>query len=139
MIHYDIWGPYRIASLCGAHYFLSIVDEASRATWVYLMKEKGEASKILKEFIIMIRNQFHKGIKVVRSDNGSEFTSRPMQTFMVNMEFCKKVVAWIPPNKMEGWNASIDMYLMLPEHLVSSKPPNSVLGGMCTHSSIFNK
>jgi len=29
----------------------------------------------------MVRNQFHKGIKLVRSDNGSEFTSGPMQTF----------------------------------------------------------
>ena len=46
-----------------------------------LDEKKGEASKILKEFIVMIRNQFHKGIKVVRSDNGSEFTSSPMQTF----------------------------------------------------------
>ena len=27
-------------ALCGADYFLTIVDNASRATWVYLMKEK---------------------------------------------------------------------------------------------------
>jgi len=35
LIHYDIWGPYHTASLSGAHYFLSIVDDASRGTWVY--------------------------------------------------------------------------------------------------------
>lgn len=28
-IHCDIWGAYRVESLCGAHYFLSIVDDAS--------------------------------------------------------------------------------------------------------------
>jgi len=81
LIHCDIWGPYRYPSLCGAHYFLSIVDDASRATWVYLMKDRREASKLLKGFIAMVRNQFHKGIKVVRSDNGSKFTSGPMQEF----------------------------------------------------------
>ena len=81
LIHCDIWGPYRTPSLCGAHYFLSIVDDTSRATWVYLMKDKSEASKLLKGFIAMVRNQFHKGVKVVRSDNGSEFTSGPMQHF----------------------------------------------------------
>ena len=54
------------------------------------MKEKGEVSKILKEFIVMIRNQFHKGIKVVRSDNGSEFTSRPMQTFYGEHEILRE-------------------------------------------------
>ena len=32
LIHCDIWGPYKIPSLCGSHYFLSIVDDASRAT-----------------------------------------------------------------------------------------------------------
>jgi len=48
---------------------------------VYLMKDRTEASKLLKGFIIMIRTQFDKEVKVVRSDNGSEFTSGPMQEF----------------------------------------------------------
>jgi len=34
LIHCDIWGPYRESSFCGAHYFFTIVDDASRATWV---------------------------------------------------------------------------------------------------------
>jgi len=29
LIHCDIWGPYRESSSCGAHYFLTIVDDAS--------------------------------------------------------------------------------------------------------------
>ena len=29
----------------------------------------------------MVKNQFAKVVKVVRSDNGSEFTSEPMQQF----------------------------------------------------------
>ena len=37
--------------------------------------------KLLKDFIVMVRNQFHKGIKVVKSDNGFEFTSGPTQSF----------------------------------------------------------
>ena len=31
IIHYKIWGSYRISLFCGAHYFLTIVDDASRA------------------------------------------------------------------------------------------------------------
>lgn len=31
IIHCDIWGPYNTASSCGAHYFLTIVDNCSRA------------------------------------------------------------------------------------------------------------
>jgi len=56
LIHCDIWSLYRISFLCGAHYFLSVVDEASRATWVYSMKDISEASKLLKGFIVMVRN-----------------------------------------------------------------------------------
>ena len=29
LIHCDIWGPYRDPSSCGAHYFLTIVDDTS--------------------------------------------------------------------------------------------------------------
>ena len=31
LIHVDVWGPYRIPSSCGAVYFLTIVDDFSRA------------------------------------------------------------------------------------------------------------
>jgi len=84
LIHCDICGPYKVSSSFGAHYFLSIVDDASRPTWVYLMKDRTEASRFLKGFIIMVRNQFDKAVKVVKSDNGSEFTSGPMQEFYNN-------------------------------------------------------
>ena len=30
LIHCDIWGAYHVEALCGARYFLSIVDDASR-------------------------------------------------------------------------------------------------------------
>ena len=90
LIHCDIWGSYRISSSCGAHCFLSIVDDASRATWVYLMKDRTEASKLLKNFILMVRNQFKKGVKMVRSDNGSEFTSGPMQEFYLDHEIFRE-------------------------------------------------
>ena len=62
-IHCDIWGPYREPSSCGAHYFLTIVDDTIRTTWVYLMREKGEASKLIKNFIVIAYTQFDKRLK----------------------------------------------------------------------------
>ena len=38
LIDCDICGSYKIPSFCGVHYFLKIVDGASRAVWIYLMK-----------------------------------------------------------------------------------------------------
>jgi len=45
------------------------------------MQYRTKASKLLKDFIVTVNTQFNRGIKVVRSDNGSEFTSGPMQNF----------------------------------------------------------
>ena len=37
LIHVDLWGPYRTKSSCGAVYFLTIVDDYSRAVWIHLL------------------------------------------------------------------------------------------------------
>ena len=65
LIHCDIWGPYRELSFCGAHYFLTIVDDASRATWVYLMHDRSETSSLLRNFIAMVKTQFESNVKIV--------------------------------------------------------------------------
>nr|KYP52070.1 Copia protein [Cajanus cajan] len=37
--HFDIWGPSRVTSF-GFRYFVTFIDEFSRYTWVYLMKDR---------------------------------------------------------------------------------------------------
>jgi len=44
LIHCDIWGGYHVKPFCGASYFLTILDDASRGVWTYLMHAKSEAS-----------------------------------------------------------------------------------------------
>ncbi|GJS39240.1 ribonuclease H-like domain-containing protein, partial [Tanacetum coccineum] len=38
IVHLDIWGPYRVTSRDGYKYFLTVVDDYSRAVWVFLLK-----------------------------------------------------------------------------------------------------
>lgn len=73
LIHCDVWGPYRVASSCGAVYFLTIVDDFSRSVWTYLLLAKSEVKTVLKNFCSMTEKQFGKQVKLVRSDNGTEF------------------------------------------------------------------
>jgi len=73
LIHCDVWGPYKLPSSCGAHYFLTIVDDHSRTVWTHLMLAKSEVATILRKFIAMAFRQFNKQVKTVRSDNGTEF------------------------------------------------------------------
>ena len=74
MIHVDIWGGYKVASISGARYFLTIVDDFTRCTWIFLMRHKSDTQTHLLNFINMIETQFSCKIKIVRSDNGPEFT-----------------------------------------------------------------
>lgn len=69
-----VWGPYRVPASSGAVYFLTIVDDYSRALWTYLLLEKSEVQKVLKNFCAYAEKQFNKSVKIMRSDNGTEFT-----------------------------------------------------------------
>ena len=73
LIHCDLWGPYRVNASCGASYFLTIVDDFSRGVWIYLLTEKTEVELIMRNFFAMTKRQFQKDVKIVRSDNGTEF------------------------------------------------------------------
>lgn len=73
MIHCDLWGPYRTTAFCGSRYFLTIVDDYSRAVWLYLLTDKTHVGQHLKTFFAMIERQFTKKVKTIRSDNGTEF------------------------------------------------------------------
>ena len=73
LIHVDVWGPYRVPASCGAVYFLTVVDDFSRAVWTYLLLSKSEVKKVIERFCAYTETQFDKKVQKVRSDNGSEF------------------------------------------------------------------
>ena len=83
-IHTDEWGPTKTASLGGKHYFVTFVDAFSRRVWVYTLKSKDE---VLETFLVwkkMVENQTGRKIKVLRSDNGTEYRNDQFSYF------CKK-------------------------------------------------
>lgn len=81
LIHCDLWGPYSTSSLSGAHYFLSIVDDHSRAIWIYLIDDKSEVAGCMKFFCSMVKTQFNKQVKIISTDNGTEFINSSLKDF----------------------------------------------------------
>ena len=69
LIYCDVWGPFAKSTHNGLRYFLTIVDDATRSTWVYLMKSKSDTRPLLISFYKMISTQFHTNIKAIRIDN----------------------------------------------------------------------
>ncbi|KAL4323650.1 hypothetical protein GQ457_11G006340 [Hibiscus cannabinus] len=72
LVHCDIWGPYRTQTYDNYRYFLTIVDDYSRSTWTYLLKQKSDVISIIPSFIAMIKRQYGFDLKVFRSDNAPE-------------------------------------------------------------------
>ncbi|GJW70005.1 putative ribonuclease H-like domain-containing protein [Tanacetum coccineum] len=50
-------------------------------TWVFFLTTKDETSEILKNFIKEIENLVDKKVKIIRSDNGTEFKNKVMDDF----------------------------------------------------------
>ncbi|CAI7801645.1 unnamed protein product [Closterium sp. NIES-53] len=74
LVHMDVVGPMRAPSLSGSRYFLTIMDDHTRAVWVYTLKTKGEvAAAVLKEWMLRAQRESGHKVKVIRTDNGGEF------------------------------------------------------------------
>jgi transposase InsO family protein len=71
----DICGPSRKEGTKKENYFMLIIDDYSRLTWVDFLKEKDEAFEKFKIFKALTENQTGNRLKAVRSDRGGEFMS----------------------------------------------------------------
>ena len=82
MIHSDIWGPSKIKNVTGTRWFISFIDDHTRLTWVFLMKEKSETSQIFKNFSKMIQTQFQSKIQILKSDNAKDYFNLNLGEFL---------------------------------------------------------
>ncbi|GJX88218.1 retrovirus-related pol polyprotein from transposon TNT 1-94 [Tanacetum coccineum] len=55
LLHMDLCGPMRVASVNGKKYILIIVDDYSRFTWVKCLRSKDEAPYFIIKFLKMIQ------------------------------------------------------------------------------------
>ncbi|KAH9699088.1 Integrase catalytic domain-containing protein [Citrus sinensis] len=76
-VHSDVWGPTKTASISGSHYFVIFVDDFSRHVWLYTMRAKDEVIEIFVKWKILVETQTGRKIKILRSNNGGEYTSDP--------------------------------------------------------------
>ncbi|GJY17587.1 putative ribonuclease H-like domain-containing protein [Tanacetum coccineum] len=81
MLHMDLFGPTFMSSLMHKKYCLVVTDDYSSFTWVFFLTTKDETSEILKNFIKEIENLVDKKVKIIRSDNGTEFKNKVMGDF----------------------------------------------------------
>jgi hypothetical protein len=76
-VHTNVWGPSSIPTWQGRRYFTSFTDNCTRFTVIFLIRTKDKAFAAYKTFEAWVLTQQHcKGIKVLHSDHGGEYSSK---------------------------------------------------------------
>ena len=92
IVHSDVCGPMQVESKGGSRYILTFTDDYSRYTTAYFIKSKSEVLSKFMEYVNSVEK--HTGchisklnilseedVKVLRSDNGGEYTSNNFAKF----------------------------------------------------------
>jgi hypothetical protein len=99
IVHSDVCGPMTTTSLSGYVYYVSFIDDFSRKTWIYFLKEKSEVFSKFKEFKALVENLSEKKIKILRLDNGGEFTSDDFKSFCREVEIKRELTSPYNPQQ----------------------------------------
>ncbi|GKE17406.1 retrovirus-related pol polyprotein from transposon TNT 1-94 [Tanacetum coccineum] len=79
LLHIDLCGPMRVASINRKKYIIVIVDDFSRYTWVYFLYSKDETPEIIKKFIAQAQLNYKAKVCKIHTDNGTEFKNATLK------------------------------------------------------------
>jgi len=82
IVHTDLCGPMRTTSKGGAKYFLSFIDDCTRWTEVFFLRQKSDALQFFQEYKSRVERFTGEKIKYLQSDNGREFCNEAFDSFL---------------------------------------------------------
>ncbi|GJR33225.1 retrovirus-related pol polyprotein from transposon TNT 1-94 [Tanacetum coccineum] len=81
LLHMDLCGPMRVASVNGKKYILVIIDDYSQFTWVKCLRSKDEALDFIIKFLKMIQVRLKVHVRRIKTDNGTEFVNQTLREY----------------------------------------------------------
>jgi hypothetical protein len=81
LVHTDVWGPAQVSSLGGSHYYVTFIDDATRKTWVYCIRQKSDVFDTFNKWKALVENETGKKLKCLRSDNGGEYCRKDFDDY----------------------------------------------------------
>ena len=69
----------------GHRYYIIFIDDFSRTSWVYLLKDRSHVFNILKTFITEIYKKIDITLKYLRTDNALEFIQSSVQSYCASL------------------------------------------------------
>ena len=90
-----------MSSIKGFRYFLLFVDDFSRMTWLYLLKERSKVFSVIVSFFNEIKIQFSTSICVLRTDNALEYVKKDESNLCSKNKLFIRPLVLIHLNKMK--------------------------------------
>nr|GEU67355.1 integrase, catalytic region, zinc finger, CCHC-type, peptidase aspartic, catalytic [Tanacetum cinerariifolium] len=81
LLHMDLCGPMRIASINGKRYVLGIVEDYTRYTWVHFLRSKDEALEVIKTFLKKITVLLQSPVIIIRTDNDTKLKYQALKEY----------------------------------------------------------
>ncbi|WVZ99677.1 LOW QUALITY PROTEIN: hypothetical protein U9M48_044940 [Paspalum notatum var. saurae] len=81
LIHSDLCKMNGVLTKGGKRYFMTLIDDATRFCYVYLLKSKDETLDYFKIYKAEVENQLERKIKRLRSDRGGEYFPKVFDDF----------------------------------------------------------
>ncbi|GJZ72137.1 retrovirus-related pol polyprotein from transposon TNT 1-94, partial [Tanacetum coccineum] len=81
LLHLDLCGPIRVASVNGKKYILFIVDDYSRFTWVKFQASKDEAPDFIIKFLKIIQVRLNATVRNIYTHNRTEFVNQTLRDY----------------------------------------------------------
>nr|GEZ62077.1 hypothetical protein [Tanacetum cinerariifolium] len=81
LLHMDLCGPMRVASINRKRYVLVIVDDYPRYTWTYFLRYKDETPEVFIDFLRLVQRGLQAQVRIVRTDKGTEFLNQNLHAY----------------------------------------------------------
>ena len=72
VVHTNVWGTDQVQSLGGSQYYVTFIDDATRKTWLYIIRQKSDGFATFKKWKYLVENAIGKILKCLRYDNGGK-------------------------------------------------------------------
>ncbi|GAB1862403.1 hypothetical protein CAJAP_03482 [Camponotus japonicus] len=141
LIHTDVCGPMQTVTPGKKRYILTLIDDYSKYTVVYLMEHKSEVTEKIQEYINNMKTKFKKVPKIIRSDQGREYVNASLKNFLrkegIEMQY---TVGYAP--EQNGTAERKNRYFMEMARcmLIDANLPNKYWGeAVCTANYLQNR
>ena len=137
LVHTDVCGPMSTLSHGKNRYFILFIDDFTRMTWVFFMKQKSEVFTIFKKFKSFVDKQSGNYIKILRSDRSKEYNSREFDMFCEGKSVERQLTIGYTPQQNGVSEKKNQTVIEMTKSMLHEKGLPKTFWGEAVHTAVY--